>query len=242
MPKTVQHVSTTHSSDAAENQGLEETTDRRSIIREFLQNTSAHALPGIARSKSIHNRIFWSISFIAFTGIMILFVVRAIMDYFEYPTKFDTNFVEEWPQYFPAFTLCHASGLRLDRVLGPYLNFTKSLNVTISNDTKVWSSRESSYIYDLFAAKFSRNESILEYYFPLSSIMHSCSFNSEPCSSADFISFLSPAFGLCHTFNAKLKNSSSNSVRYANQHGGDGTLDMSFYIHNHQNIPFLDEG
>ena len=72
--------------------------------------------------------------------------------------------------------------------------------------------------------------------------MQSCSFNSEPCSAADFISFLSPSFGLCHTFNAKLKNSSSDSVRYASQHGGDGTLDMSFYIHRHQHISFLDEG
>ena len=241
MPKTVQHVSTTHSSDAAENQGLEETTDRSSIIREFLQNTSAHALPGIARSKSIHNRIFWSISFIAFTGIMIFFVVRAIMDYFEYPTKFDTNFVEEWPQYFPAFTLCHASVLRLDRLLEPYLNYTKSLNVTISNDTKMWSSRDSSFVNDFLVAKLNRNESLRDYYFSLSSIMHSCSFNSEPCSAADFISYTSPSFGLCHTFNARLKNSSSESVRYANQHGGDGTLDMSLYIHSHQSIPFLNK-
>lgn len=241
MPKTVQHVSTTHSSDAAENQGLEETTDRSSIIREFLQNTSVHALPGIARSKSIHNRVFWLISFIAFTGIMIFFVVSAIMDYFEYPTKFDTNFVEEWPQYFPAFTLCHASGLRLDRVLGPYLNFTKSLNVTISNDTKVWSSRDSSFVHDFLVAKINRNESLRDYYFSLSSIMHSCSFNSEPCSAADFISYTSPSFGLCHTFNVRSKNSSSESVRYANQHGGDGTLDMSLYIHSHQSIPFLNK-
>ena len=44
---------------------------RRSIIREFCLNTSTHALPSIARSESIHNRLFWSISFLAFLAIMI---------------------------------------------------------------------------------------------------------------------------------------------------------------------------
>lgn len=31
---------------------------RRSIIRNFCLNTSAHGLPGIARSQSIWNRLF----------------------------------------------------------------------------------------------------------------------------------------------------------------------------------------
>ena len=242
MSDTVQHVSVAHPPDATASQELETRARRRSIIREFLLNTSAHALPWIARGKSIQNRVFWSISFIAFTGIMIFFVVQAITNYYEYPTKFNTNFVEEWPQYFPALSLCHASVLRLDRVLEPYLNYTKSLNLNISNDTKVWSSEESRHIYDFLATKLNRNESLLDYYFSLSSIMQSCSFNSVPCSATDFTSFQSPSFGLCHTFNAKLKNSSSGSVLHTNQHGGDGIMDMSFYIHNHQSIPFLNEG
>ena len=242
MLKIDQHVPVTNSSDVGESQLSEGKVHCRSIMREFLLNTSAHALPWIARSKSIQNRIFWSISFIVFTGIMIFFVIRAIMDYYEYPTKFNTNFVEEWPQYFPAVSICHASAIRLDRLLGPYLNYTKSLNLNVSNDTKIWSSQDASYIHGFIAEKLNRNESLLNYYFSLSSMMQSCSFNSEPCSAADFISFLSPSFGLCHTFNARLKNSSNDSVRYASQHGGDGKLDMIFYIHHHQHIPFLEEG
>lgn len=215
--------------------------DTRVIVREFFLNTSAHALPGIARSKSIHNRVFWSISFVAFTGIMSFFVTRAIMDYFEYPTKFNTDFAEEFPQYFPAFSLCSASPLRLDKVLEPYLNYTRSLNLSISNDTTSWTARDASYVLNFIARKLNRNESLLEYYFPLSSLMYSCTFNAMPCSPANFTSFNSPAYGLCYTFNAKMKNS-NDVVRYANDNGGDGTLDLSFYIHLHQHVPFLRDG
>ncbi|CAF1035211.1 unnamed protein product [Adineta steineri] len=38
----------------------------RSIIREFSLNTSTHGIPGIARSQSILNRIFWAISTLIF--------------------------------------------------------------------------------------------------------------------------------------------------------------------------------
>ena len=139
MLKADQHVPITHLSDAGGSQQSEAKVHCRSIIREFLLNTLAHALPWIARSKNFQNRVFWSISFIVFTAIMTFFVIGAIMDYYEYPTKFNTNFVEEWPQYFPAFSLCHASPLRLDRIIEIYLNYTKSLNLNISNDTKIWS-------------------------------------------------------------------------------------------------------
>ena len=59
---------------------------RRDIIKEFSLNTSVHGIPGIARSQSIHNRVFWLISFIAFTGIITYFVVTAILAYYSYPT------------------------------------------------------------------------------------------------------------------------------------------------------------
>jgi hypothetical protein len=242
MLNTAQPVTLENSSDATTIQESIIKNRRRSIIQEFLLNTSAHALPGIARSKSIQNRVFWSISFIAFTAITIFFVIKEIMNYFEYPTTFDRNFIEERTADFPAFTLCHASGLRLDRLLEPYLNYTKSLNLNISNDTKVWSSKDAGYVSDFLAAKFKRNESISDYYFSLSSIMQSCSFNFERCSAADFISFIAPSIGVCYTFNAKLKNSTINSVRCANQYGGDGRLDINLYIHHHQDIPFYTEG
>ncbi|CAF1235385.1 unnamed protein product [Rotaria sp. Silwood1] len=73
---------------------------RRSIIREFCLNTFTPALPDIARSESIHNRLFWLISCISFILIMIYFIVQAILAYFEYSTQIDISYVSEWPQYF----------------------------------------------------------------------------------------------------------------------------------------------
>ena len=52
-------------------------SNSQSIVREFLLNTSAHALLGIAWSSSVHNRVFWSVCFVVFTGIMICFLAKA---------------------------------------------------------------------------------------------------------------------------------------------------------------------
>ena len=48
----------------------------RSIINEFFLNTSTHGLPGIARSESIHNRLFWIATLSCFTGIMLYFITQ----------------------------------------------------------------------------------------------------------------------------------------------------------------------
>ena len=97
---------------------------RRSIIREFALNTSTHALPGIARSQSKHNRIFWSISFLTFTGIMIYFVVQSLRNYFQYPTQTSVSIVVERSQIFPAVTICNYGAGRSDMSSAEYLNFT----------------------------------------------------------------------------------------------------------------------
>ena len=68
---------------------------RRSILREFCLNSSAHGLAGVVRGKSIYNRAFWLISFTAFAGAMIYFVIQAIIAYFDYPTnRLDTPSVD----------------------------------------------------------------------------------------------------------------------------------------------------
>jgi hypothetical protein len=93
----------------------------RFIIRDFGLHTSTHGIPGIARSRSIHNRVFWTISFISYTGIMLYFVIEAILAYFQYPTQTSVTFSDEWPQAFPAVTICNYSPFRYDQFIGPYL-------------------------------------------------------------------------------------------------------------------------
>ncbi|CAF0991743.1 unnamed protein product [Rotaria sordida] len=214
---------------------------RISIIREFALNTSTHALPGIARSESIHNRVFWSISFISFTAIMIYFVVEAILAYFEYPTQMNVSYNSEWPQYFPAFSLCNASPFRFDRFIEPFLNFTNTHNLTNTNDTTTLSALQASYLWNFIVDRINRNESMEPFFYSLSSMLYTCTFNSQPCSAADFISFTSSTYGLCYTFNAKLKNSSNDSVRYGHENGGTGKLNLGLYVHSHQYVPHIED-
>lgn len=211
---------------------------RRSIIRAFCLDTSTHALPSIARSQSIHNRLFWSISFLAFLGIMIYFVVVAIMDYFDYPTNIDVSYNSDMQQYFAAFSFCNIASLRFDRFIEPFLNYTDSLR----NATTTISSDFGHLTWNFIVDTLNRNETITPYGFSLSSMLHDCSYNFQPCSAADFISFTSAAYGLCHTFNAKLRNRTSDSLRPGNFFGGSGLLSLGLYIHSHQYLTGSSDG
>jgi hypothetical protein len=212
----------------------------RSIIREFCLNTSAHGIPGIARSQSIHNTIFWSICFLTFAGIALYFIIREIRSYFDYSTQTSVNMISEWPQHFPAFTICNLAPVRYDRFIEPFLNYTTTLNITKTNDTTSISSVQAAHIGDFFQMKINRNESLDEFFFPLNAMLMKCVFNGRSCSAVNFTSFSSSSYGLCYTFNAKLKN--IKNVRYSDEYGGSGNLNLRFYVHSHQYVPYIREG
>ena len=213
---------------------------RRSIIREFGLTTSAHGIPGIVRSKSIHNRLFWSISFIAFASITLYFVVREIRSYFQYSTQTSVNMISEWPQFFPAFTVCNVAPVRYDRFIVPFLNYTATANISDINASTPFSASHIKHFGDFFQMKINRNESLEEFFFPLQAMLMKCVFNGYPCSAANFTSFSLPSYGLCHTFNAKLK--SKENVRYSDEYGGSGNLNLRLYVHSHQYVPYIREG
>ncbi len=177
-----------------------------------------------------------------FAAIMVYFVAEAILAYFGYPTQFNLDVVSEWPQYFPAVTICNSSPLRFDKFIQSFLNYTNSLNLTNSNDTSTLSSLQATYISDFLINKINKNESLESMFYSPSSMLYICTYNSLPCSTADFISFTSSAYGLCYTFNVKPINSSDDSVRYGNENGGNGILDLELYVHSHQYVPYLRQG
>lgn len=210
-----------------------------SIIQEFSQNTTAHGLPGIVRSQSIHNRVYWSIALISFTGFMIYLIIQAILNYFEYPTYMDLSIDSEWPQHFPAFSLSNFGAIRLDQLAGPLLNYTNTLNLTNTNDTTTLFPDQLSSIFNFVRDTLNSNGSMEPFMFSLSSMLYSCLYNSVPCSHTDFTPFITSAYGLCYTFNAKLKNESEDSMLYGNEYGGIGKLELGLYVHSHQYIPYL---
>ncbi|CAF0767303.1 unnamed protein product [Adineta ricciae] len=212
-----------------------------SIIKEFSFNTSMHGIPGIARSESLLNRAFWSVSFLIFTGIMLYFVVQSIITYFNYPTQTSVSFSDEWPQNFPAVTICNNSPFMYDSFIGPFLNYTNSLNLTHTNDTTVLSSQQARYIRDFLIYKLNRNESVTDFFYPLESILIKCIFNGISCSVNDFIQFVSPVYGSCYTFNAKVDHINNGTIHQCGDYGGVGLLELGLYTHNHQYVPFVND-
>ncbi|CAF1258397.1 unnamed protein product [Rotaria sordida] len=211
----------------------------RSIIREFSVNTSTHGIPGIARSRSIQNRIFWCIATLIFTGVMIFFITQSIRAYFEYPSQTSVSIAVEWPQAFPAVTICNYSLLRYDRFIGSFLNYTNTLNLTNTTDTTNFTFAQSLYINDFLVYKLNQGESLNDLFFPLESMMMDCVYNKISCYATNFTSFISSAYGLCYTFNAKLKDSFNTRVRNSSENGGTGVLQTHFYVHQHQYVPYL---
>ena len=214
----------------------------RSIIREFSLNTSTHGLPGIARSQSIHNCLFWTVSSIIFTGIMLYFVVQSISAYYQYPLQTLVSFDGQWPQAFPAVTICNYSPLRYDRFIGSFLNYTNALNLTNTTDINNFSQEQSRYIEEYLHYKLNRNESLDEFYYPLKSIFMSCVYNGDNCSTTDFIQFRSPKYGMCYTFNAQSNYANDSRLHYNNENGYSGELALRLYSHSHQYVPFSFDG
>lgn len=220
----------------------QERPSRRAIIREFASTTSTHGLPNIARSQSIHNFLFWSLACFAFITIMVYFIVKAILNYFDYPTNMDIAYVQQWPQYFPAVSICNGSPLRLDQFIGPFLNYTNALNLTFGNSTTTVSPDQIPYMYNYLIELTNKNQLTQSVFFSLTSMLYSCTYNSIPCSTTDFISFISSAYGLCYTFNPKLKNGTNDQIRYVSQYGGSGVLELGLYAHTEQYVPYFKNG
>jgi hypothetical protein len=236
---TIQHITNVFPIDPEVLKSDRKMRRSGSILREFALNTSTNGIPGIARSQSVHNRIFWSISTLIFTGIMTYFVVESILQYFQYPTQTSLSIVVEWPQAFPAVTICNYSPIRYDQFIGPFLNYTNALNLTNTTDTTNFTATQASYVDDFLLYKLNRGESLNDFFYPLESMMMSCSYNGMSCTATNFTWFLSQPYGLCYTFNAKLKNDSAGSLKYNADNGGIGSLLLGLYVHQNQYVPYL---
>jgi hypothetical protein len=239
---TIKQIATVSPIDPEALKPIQKPQRALSIIKEFSLNTSAHGLPGIARSQSIHNRIFWSVVVIGFTGIMLFFVTQAIRAYFDYPSQTSISVIFEWPQAFPAVTICNYSPLRYDRFIGPFLNYTNTFNITNTTDTTNFTMAQTSSIFQFLSYKLNRSESLNDLFYPLDGMMISCNYNGISCSAGNFTSFITPTYGLCYTFNAKLKDAVNDGLRYNSDNGQNGVFQVRLYTHEHQYVPYISQG
>ena len=212
----------------------------RSIIREFSLNTSTHGIPGIARSESVSNRVFWTISTLIFTGVMVYFITESIIDFLEYPTQTSVSIIDDSSQKFPAVSICNYSPLRYDLFIEDFLNYTYSLNLT--NITNYTSKEQFMKIRDFFQYKLNKNESVNGYFFTLENMLITCKYNQLNCSKEDFISFSDARYGNCYTFNAKANQIRNGTLYSLAQNGDWGIFELELYVHSHQYIPYWSSG
>lgn len=212
---------------------------RRSIIGEFASNTSTHGIPGIARSKSMQNRLFWSVVFLVFAGIMMYFIVEAILAYFQYPTQTSVAVNNERLQYFPAFTFCNGGGIRYDVLLRAYLNYTNMTNLTDPSGINVPASTMLNFLMTFLPTLVNSGQSIEPFVFTLESMLISCTYGRNACSHNDFTSFYSASYGRCYTFNAKTNN---HTLYYSYSTSGQGILALRLYLHSQLYVSFMSEG
>ncbi|CAF3287705.1 unnamed protein product [Rotaria sp. Silwood2] len=214
---------------------------RRSIIREFALNTSTHGLPGMARSESKHNCIFWTLSFFIFAAIMIYFVTQSITNYFQYPTQTSVSIFVERSQVFPAVTFCNYAPARYDLLIKPFLNYTNSINATNTNDTTTFTVEQAILLRQFLQVQLNTDQSMIEYFFSLDTMLIECLYNDRYCTAKDFIAFLSSTYGRCYTFNAKTKTTNGSDIKYTNDNGGSGKLILRLYAQSHLYVPLISE-
>ncbi|UJR19323.1 hypothetical protein I4U23_022452 [Adineta vaga] len=212
---------------------------RRSIVREFSLNTSMHGIPGIARSESVQNRIFWTIIFLIFASIMFFFIIQAIRAYFDYPTQTSVSIISERQQQFPALTFCNAGAFRYDKFIGPFLNYVNNLNLTNVMNADSSGSIQTQLMRSYLPFIINQGQSIEPFMYTLDTMMIDCQFEQTSCSAKDFISFYSSAYGRCFTFNAKTKNS---SLHYNYMSSDVSKLTVRLYLYSYQYVSLITEG
>ena len=213
-----------------------------SIIKDFSSTTSTHGIPGIARSQSIHNRMFWTISFLVFAGIMIYFLIQSFLTFLKYPTQTSVSLFVDRSQDFPAVTICNQGIIRFDLGIDEYFNFTNALNLTNVTNSSTLDFKDYLYFREYATYLINSGRFIEDYTFKLDIMLIKCVYNGQSCTHNDFISFTSQYYGLCYTFNAKLKNESQGKVRKTNENAANGYLQLQLYVHGHLYPPYLLEG
>jgi hypothetical protein len=240
--KTIQHIATVLPISSNTLRKGTKYRRRRSILKEFSLNTSTHGIPGIARSRSIANRLYWSVLFTSFVGIMVFFVVKDINTYLQYQTHTVVARKFHWPLEFPAVTICNYSPLRLDRFVRPFLQYINVLNQTNTTNRTYILPNEVRHIFSFLHEHLIRNQYSKDLYYPLQDMLISCKYNSIACNVTNFTEIAVKEYGLCYTYNSKRKNMYNGGIVYSSDGGGPGELNLELYVHHHQYIPYLSNG
>ncbi|CAF1229736.1 unnamed protein product [Adineta ricciae] len=208
---------------------------RRSIVIDYLLATSTHGLRSVGRAYSAWNRCFWILIFMTAFGLMLVFVVSSIIEYFNYPTQTSTLIRLDRKMPFPAVTVCNTNPYRRDKlneslVKYYYQQFPSNSSINLS----VFDTLAIALIVDLFNSNKTEELSLIG--FQLSDILLGCQFNGIDCSNS-FTRSLTSGLGNCFTFNWKTSSPLFTLADFGNSFLLKEALQLTFYVPRESSFP-----
>ena len=79
----------------------------KELFVDEIQNTTAHGLGNIFRTKNIFIRVMWLVYWLAALGGTTYLMYTGISDYFKYEVNSKSRIVNERPMPFPKVTICN---------------------------------------------------------------------------------------------------------------------------------------
>jgi len=217
---------------------------RQSIFKHFLANSTIDGLKSISDAHSLYAILFWSFAFLLSLSLMCYFCTRSLIEYFEYKSKTDLQFLPDYQSKFPAFTICDSAAIRSDRLQRPFIDYLYNHSLIASNNYSQTLSVTISYeVYAFILTLLNNNdvpqEDLVGLTYTLDIMLLSCTYNGKECNESEFVWFYSYSYGSCYTFNAKSVNETTNDLRMTTENGGSGELDLQFYAQSQFYIGYL---
>lgn len=208
---------------------------RRSIVKQFLANSTIDGLKSISVAHSLYATAFWLFAFLICLSFMIYFCTLNLIAYFEYTSKTDLQFLDDYQSIFPAFSVCNTGVLRSDRLVRPFIDYLYNQSLIASNNysqtlSPALASKVGAFLLTLVNNDGIPQEELVGLTYSLDIMLLSCAYNGKECNQSDFLWFYSYNYGSCYTFNAKSINEMTNDLRMTTENGGSGELDLQFYV------------
>ena len=196
-------------------------TPIKDLIKEHIGNETAQGFVRLIETKNVGLKLFWILFLVTSCSLCGYLVVKNLLLYLSYPVYTTSTIVHESPTVFPKVTICNTAIATTEYAF----EMVKSINEEISPGISIFNQSQMAnvsmtdpngifwQVYNLFmvrinSAMFSdANRQKLVHSFD--EVLVYCLFNSQSCSSSDFIWRWHPVFGNCYVFNSGFNASGS---------------------------------
>ena len=210
------------------------------IAKDVLNNSTAQAICRITQTPHLTVKVFLFLCVIGSSGMSSYFVIKSIVNYFNFEVNTITRKLFETPAEFPKVTLCNINQFTTEYAL----EFLKQINHNISPNASIFDGKNMNKyqkqikireINSLATANMLDqsvpNTHKAKFAHSIDDILLKCKFNNEHCTAKDFEWILDRQFGNCYVFNAHSNNSRKLTIS-----GPGNGLKLTLYSSFHDNL------